>query len=126
MSEGDLVTTLLDCEVVKNTSAQTRTDRTKGFAFRGKSFHDRVSVMLNDAERNIKLAEVRRQHFSRKSRLFLIEVHCQQLKPDWSTRLKGQQNIQKSVAVFPSRDTDHYAVAVVDHSKIGNRFAHFA
>jgi hypothetical protein len=80
MAERDLVTPLLNRNVVKNAPPQPRTDRTIRFAFRNKSFDYRVSVTLDDAKGNIQLAEILRQHFSRKSRLFLVEVYGQKLE----------------------------------------------
>src|SRR5689334_9083062 len=124
MPERDLVTTLLDRNVVKNAATQTRTDGTIRLTFGNESFDYRICVALDNPKRNIELAQVFGQHFSGKSRLFLIEIHCQDLEINRRTPANIQQKIQQRVTVFAARKADHDAIAVIDHAEVGNRFAH--
>ena len=80
--------------------------------------------LFDDPERNVELAEVCGQHFSRKSGLFLVEIHGQKLKTHRGAPLNIEQKIQQRVTVFAARKANHHAVAVVDHSEIGDGFAH--
>src|SRR6185503_6973529 len=126
MAERDLITTLFDRDVVKNAAAQTRAYRTIRLSFGNQSFNDRIGVALDDPKWNIELAQIRRQYFARKIRLFLVEIYRQNLKIHGRSMPHIEQKIQERMTVFTTGEADHDAVAVVDHSEVGNRFAHAA
>src|SRR3569832_1397436 len=103
MAERDLVAAFLDGDVVQNAAPQTRTDRTVRLAFRDQSFDYRIGVALDDAKRNVEIAEIRGQDFGRKSGLFLVEIHGQQLEILRRSAAHVDQEIQQSVTVFAAR-----------------------
>src|ERR1044071_2783732 len=100
MAERDLVAAFLDGDVVQNSATQPRTDRTIRLAFRDQSLDDRIRIAFDDAKRNVELAEICGQHFSRKSRLFLVEIHGQQVEIHWRAATDIDQKVQKCVTVF--------------------------
>src|ERR1044072_9566764 len=55
MPEGDLVTTVLDRDVVEDPATQTRTNGTIRLSCGNQSLDYRISVALDDSKRNIEL-----------------------------------------------------------------------
>src|SRR6185369_13712451 len=126
MTESDLVAAFLDGNVVQNAAPQARTNGTIRLAFGNQSFNYRIGVALDNPERNIELAEVCRQHFRRKSRLFLVQIDGEKLKIHGRALADVEQKVQQPAAVFAARETAHNAIAVFNHPKIGDWFAHSA
>ena len=70
------------------------------------------------------LSEVIRQDLFWKAGLFLVEIDREDLKIDRRTPLHIEQQVEQRVAVLSAGKTDHYPVALVDHSEIGDRTAY--
>ena len=75
---------------------------------------------------DIQLLKVGRQDFLRKTGLFLIQVHGNEVKIDRGTFLEIHQNIQHRIGVFAPRQADHDAVALFNHVVVFNGLAHVA
>src|SRR6266516_3545066 len=113
-------------DIIKNSSSLARTDGTVSLAFGNQPLHYRVGIALDNEKRNVQSDEIFRQHVGGKSWLLLIQVHGQKVKAHRRALLQIQKQIQQRVTVLSSGEADHDAIAICDHVKIRNRFAHAA
>ena len=58
--------------------------------------------------------------------LFLIKIDRNDIKMYWRAFMQRQQNIQESVTVLATRQTNHDPIAFADHIEVDNGCAHLA
>ena len=124
MAERDLGAFFLDSDVVQDAATKTAAERTIRVAFGNVCGHDRVSVFFDDAVRHIARLQIFGQHVFGKIGLLLVEIHSQDVEFDGRAALDIEQQIEQRVAVFAARETDHDAVAILDHREIFDRTTH--
>ena len=80
--------------------------------------------MFLNVKRHMNTTQVIRQHFLGKTRLFLIQIHSDDIEVDGRTLTQQQQNIEQTIAVFAARYTHHHFVALFNHIEVGNGLTH--
>ena len=123
MTKRDFGYAVLPRPAIERAAPQPRTQATHRPALRDHAFDDRVGILLDDVERYAERSEVVGQNVLRKSRLFLIEIHRDEVERHRCTALQRQQNIEHRIRVFATRQTHHHFVVRLDHRKIGDGFA---
>jgi len=120
MPQGHLGRADLIGKGVQGATAQARTQRAGGFAFRDQFLDHRVSVFFNDVIFHAQRLEVGRQHVFGETRLLLVHVYRHDLELDRRHFLQVQQHIEQGVAVLAARQAHHHLVAMLNHVEVGN------
>ena len=126
VAEGDLGRAELAGDAVEHAAAQARAQRAGGLALGNHALHHRVGVLILDVEGHAQFLEVGGQHFGRKTRLLLVEVHGDELEAHRRDLAQLQQDVEERMAVLAAGEADHDAVAVLDHVEVADGLADVA
>ena len=111
---------------VQNAPAQAAAQAAHGFALGDDFFDDAVGVLGFNVKLDAEFGQVLGQDVSRKAGLLLVQVDGHDFKVDRRALLHFEQDVQQSVAVFPTRDADHHAVALFNHVEVHDGLADLA
>ncbi len=123
VAEGDLVDVVLAGPAIERAAPEPTAETALGLPGRDHAPDDAVGVLLEDLEGHPEPAQVFGQHVLGKARLLLIEIHRHELELDRRRPLLREQQIEHRVRVLAPRETDHHAIAGLDHAEIRDRLA---
>ena len=126
MAERDLGDAVLAREAVQGATPQPRAQPARGFAVGDDAPDHAVGVLFDDSERDAQRREIVGQHVLGEARLFLVEVDGVDLEIDRGAAAQAHQDVEQGVGVLAARETDHDAIACLDHPEVLNGLADVA
>src|SRR4029079_9724689 len=124
MAERDLCRAFFHSDVVENAASKPAAKRAKRLALGNVLLNYRICILLYNSVGHIDRLEIFRQHVLGKAGLLLIEGNRKDVKLYRCSATDVEQQIEKRIAVLSARQADHYAVALIDHRKVGDGTAH--
>src|SRR5699024_8445598 len=95
--ERDLRTAEVFCDVVEDAAPQSRAERTVGLSLRDPLFDDGIGVFSNDPVGNAALGQELFKGAAIVARLYLVEVHRDELKADGCSAPGSLEQMQQGV-----------------------------